>query len=217
MSLARYALVVDDHPLVGQGIAEFLKTHTLLDGAHVARHAVEMHAIMAQHGTPAVVLIDFWLTGGSTAEALIAQLRSHSSAMPILAISGDEQPAIALKVRNSGAQGFVHKRHPPEVFAQAVTAVLSGLNWFDNPSVDDGPALPRMAMQVRCSELGLTHRQGQILLMLMEGKPNKHIASSLVITESTVKEHITAILTKLAVANRVQAITKLQGMQIVLD
>jgi DNA-binding NarL/FixJ family response regulator len=217
MSLARYALVVDDHPLVGQGIAEFLKTHTLLDGAQVARHAVEMHAIMAQHGTPAVVLIDFWLTGGSTAEALIAQLRGHSSTMPILAISGDEQPAIALKARSSGAQGFVHKRHPPEVFAQAVTAVLSGLSWFDNPSVDDGPALPRMAMQVRCSELGLTHRQGQILLMLMEGKPNKHIAKSLVITESTVKEHITAILTKLAVANRVQAITKLQGMQIVLD
>jgi DNA-binding NarL/FixJ family response regulator len=217
MTPTRYALVVDDHPLVGQGIAEFLKTHTLLEDAHVARHAVEMHAIMAQHGTPAVVLVDFWLAGGSTADALIVQLRSHSSAMPIIAISGDDQPAIALKARSSGAQGFVHKRHPPEVFAQAVTAVLSGLSWFDNPGMHDGMAPHRTAVQVRCSELGLTHRQGQILLMLVDGKPNKQIASALTITESTVKEHISAILAKLAVTNRIQAITKLQGMQIVVD
>lgn len=63
-------------------------------------------------------------------------------------------------------------------------------------------------------ELGLTERQGQVLAMMLRGQPNKRIALALDISEQTVKEHVTNILARLGVANRMEAITLLRGRRI---
>ena len=72
-----------------------------------------------------------------------------------------------------------------------------------------------LELTITCTELGLTARQGQVLALLLDGMPNKRIAADLSVTENTVKEHVTGILYKLGVRNRVEAITKLRGRKLV--
>lgn len=218
-STAPYGLVVDDHPLVAQGMAEFLRLHPGLGAARHASDMPEALRLVARHGPPAVALVDFWLADGATAP-FIHNLLAMAPQARILIVSGDHHPAITLKARKSGAHGFVHKQEAPDTFAAAVTAVLRGALWFGPEAPDaagplacGGAALAR-EVQLSPADLGLTPRQGQILAMVLEGHPNKPIASALHVSEHTVKEHITAILQKLGARNRVEAIAKLRGVRI---
>jgi DNA-binding NarL/FixJ family response regulator len=226
---APYAIVVDDHPLVGRGVAQYLKGHALLGDAMVASQADEVWALIAQYGPPRVVLVDFWLDEGAT-DQLIQQLRRRWPDTKVLVMSGDDNTAIITKARACGAHGFVHKQEDPQVFSQAVHAVLTGQDWFtvqpsrpSDASISahhdasrDGNTSQRSVRQVSVSpaQLGLTARQGQILAMLLQALPNKRIADSLNVSENTVKEHVTTILTKLSASNRVELITKLRGVHL---
>lgn len=218
-SAAPYGLVVDDHPLVAQGMAEFLRLHPGLGTAHHAIGMAEALRLVARHGPPAVALVDFWLADGATAP-FVRNLLAMAPQARILIVSGDHHPAIALKARKSGAHGFVHKQETPDTFAAAVTAVLGGALWFGPDAPDaagplaSGAAALAREVHLSPADLGLTPRQGQILAMVLEGHPNKPIASALHVSEHTVKEHITAILQKLGARNRVEAIAKLRGVRI---
>jgi DNA-binding NarL/FixJ family response regulator len=210
-----YALVVDDHPLVGRGVAEYLKGHALLGDAMVASHADEVLALIDKLGPPALLLLDFWLSEGAT-DRLISLVRSRWPDIKVLVMSGDDNPAIVTKAQACGAHGFVHKQEAPQVFSDAVSAVLMGQTWYGSNSASMADALgtPRNARPVTVTpaDLGLTARQGQILSMLLQALPNKRIADDLSVSENTVKEHVTAILQKLSVGNRVELISKLRGM-----
>lgn len=209
-----YALVVDDHPLAGRGMAEYLKSNPRIAqvvNAHTAPAALQA---MSTHGAALLAVVDFWLTDGSTLE-LVSQLRRASAATAVLIMSGDDDPAVEAAALKCGAHGFVHKQQPPEVFGNAVDAVLNGATWFQaRPST--GAARPR-ELPVTPHDLGLSARQGQILWLILQGMPNKRIALNLSVSESTVKEHVTGILQKLEVNNRVEAITKLRGRKLVLN
>jgi DNA-binding NarL/FixJ family response regulator len=211
VNLASYALVVDDHPLVGRGVAEYLKGHAQLDDARVANNVQEALDTIDTLGAPAVMLIDFWLTTGAT-DPLISLVRSRWPATKVLVMSGDDNPAIITKARACGAHGFLHKKHPPSMFSDAVTALLQGRLWYAPPESEPVVQPHSRNVSVSASELGLTPRQGQILAMLLQAFPNRRIADALSVSEHTVKEHVTAILSKLSVSNRVELITKLRGV-----
>jgi DNA-binding NarL/FixJ family response regulator len=211
-----YALVVDDHPLVGRGVAEFLKAHHLLADVLAVGSGSDMLAAIARLGDPAVVLIDFWLATGAS-DALVAQLRRACPATKIVVISGDDNPAVMDKARVSGAHGFLHKQDAPRVFFEAVSAVLCGLVWFRPHVAHTTAGGGARDLPVTPIELGLTSRQGQILALLLQGLSNKRIAQALSLSENTVKEHITAILQRLAVSNRVEAIMYMRGRKLALD
>jgi DNA-binding NarL/FixJ family response regulator len=209
-----YALVVDDHPLVSRGVAEYLKGHALLGDAMVASHADEVLVLIDKLGPPAVLLLDFWLGEGAT-DRLISLVRSRWPDTKVLVMSGDDNPAIVTKAQACGAHGFLHKQEAPQVFSDAVSAVLAGQTWYDPSSAsvaDAGTLRNARSVTVTPADLGLTVRQGQILSMLLQALPNKRIADELSVSENTVKEHVTAILQKLSVTNRVELITKLRGM-----
>jgi DNA-binding NarL/FixJ family response regulator len=160
-------------------------------------------------------VIDFWLADGTTAE-LVTQLRQHSPSTALLVLSGDDDPQVAALVKSCGAHGFVHKQQPPDVFALAVTEVLNGGTWFQAQAAGSMRSSMR-ELPVTAAELGLSPRQGEILQFVLQGMPNKRIAQTLALSESTVKEHVTGILQKLGVANRVEAITKLRGRRLVIE
>lgn len=210
-----YALILDDHPLVAHGMAAFLRARlpqlevVMADCADAVLHGVD------QRGPPAIALIDFWLADGA-ALGLITQLRRQCPGTPIAVISGDDDPAVAQRARQAGAQGFIHKQAPPETFGLAVEALLGGMRWFE-PALLVGPAPRSREWSVTPAELGLSTRQGQILALVLQGLPNKRIASQLDIAESTVKEHVTAILERLRVRTRVEAITLLRGRRLELS
>lgn len=211
-----YALVVDDHPLVARGMTEFLRLHKKLDDAICVGTAQEALLTMARRGPPALALVDFWLADGATTH-FIRDLQAMAPRVRVLMVSGDSHGAIVTKVRSSGAHGFLHKQQGPEIFTAAVDAVLAGGTWFDNDvSHADAASLSR-EVPLAPSDLGLTARQGQILAFILEGQPNRYIANALNVSEHTIKEHVTAILAKLEVRNRVEAITKLRGVRLEIE
>ncbi|MCO4094037.1 MAG: response regulator transcription factor, partial [Acidovorax sp.] len=105
---------------------------------------------------------------------------------------------------------------PPEVFAQAVEALLGGLAWFMPPPAQHGQPARSRDMPVTPAELGLSVRQGEVLALVLQGLPNKRIALQFDLSESTVKEHMSAILQRLGARTRVEAITQLRGRRLVL-
>ena len=213
-STPRYAIVIDDHPVVARGMEEFLKTNSNLDAVYSTSHTDACLALIAQHGPAALVIVDFWLPEQAT-PAFVAQLCMSWPQTAVLVVSGDDDPAIQAQARACGAHGFLLKHEAPDVFNSAVNGILGGIRWF----YPHGPArvAPRSSYEltITCTDLGLSARQGQVLALLLHGMPNKSIAAQLSVTENTVKEHVTGILHKLGVRNRVEAITKLRGRKLV--
>ena len=209
-----YALILDDHPLVARGVAEFLRSRLPHMEVAVAAHADELAPLIEARGAPAIALVDFWLADGATLH-LIAHLRTRCPVTAVAVMSGDDDPAVIEQVRAAGAHGFIHKQEPPETFAQAIEALLGGLAWFTPGTHAQRPARSR-ELPVTPAELGLSARQGEILALVLQVLPNKRIAQQYALSESTVKEHMTAILQRLGARTRVEAITRLRGRLLVL-
>ncbi len=210
----RYALIIDDHPIVSNGLVQFLKGHPLLQDA-VADSSVEK-AIgrFGELGEPAVVLLDYWLVSGASDQS-IRSLKTHWPRIKILVMSGDSNPALIEKLKSCGADGFVHKQESPATFSRAISAILANRLWFetDIPRSTDFSMASNIELTVE--ELGLTPRQGEILHYLLRAFPNKKISSILNISENTVKEHVTLLLQKMGVTNRVELISKMRGSHFV--
>ena len=208
-----YAIVLDDHPLVGRGLAQYLYAVRPDLLVHVATAWPEVHQRVHGSGCPQILVADVWLAN-SNSLATLAQWRSQCTGTPWLAISGDDDPLLQARVRSAGAQGFVHKQASPDVFGMAFAAVLAGGQWFETSTlaVEHQPR----AWAVTPAELGLTPRQGDILELVLKGLPNKRIALMLCVSESTVKEHLTGIFERLGVSGRVQAITHLRGQRLTM-
>lgn len=206
-----YALVVDDHPMVANGIAGFLTTHCGYKRVYVAANRQECNSHMAEKGHPQLLVLDFWLSDG-TALHLIRELPQRYANIRLLVISGDENNQVQFKAQEAGAHGFVHKHDSPQTFQLAVTALQNGQLWFPAGSSPAGCS----SSVPHDREFGLTQRQTEVLAMMLRGFSNKRIALALAVTEPTVKEHITSILSKLGVTNRIEAITLLQGRRFTL-
>lgn len=206
------AVVIDDHPLVAHGVADFLLTHCGFGQALTVSATAELWQAIDTADPPALAVVDFWLPDGASLP-LLAKLKQQYPAMRVLVISADDNAAIMGKIRAAGADGFLHKQEAPAVFAQAVAAVLNGETWFRGGSATDGRQLAN-ELPVTAVELGLTARQGQVLAMMLKGLPNKRIALNLSLSEQTVKEHVTGILERLGARNRIEVITKLRGKRL---
>lgn len=213
-TLLPHVIVLDDHPLVGRGLVQYLMARWPDVAVHEARRWDEVLRLVDHHGCPAVLVADVWLTECNSL-SLLAEWRTRCPRSPWLAISGDEDPSVEQRVRAAGAQGFVHKLAAPDAFGQAIQALRVGLTWFATDATGQPPTHPR-EWPVSASELGLTLRQAEILQLVLRGLPNKRIASQLDIAESTVKEHVTGILERLGVRSRVEAITLLRGRRLEL-
>ncbi|WP_324279917.1 response regulator transcription factor [Enterobacter ludwigii] len=200
-----YALVVDDHPLVASGIANFLITHCRFKQAYVVTNEEDCYRHIRENGPPRLLVIDFWLSSG-TALKLLKEVKQRYPQVRLLVVSGDENNDIWQKVHTAGGHGFVLKSEPPEIFSRAVFALADNLTWF--------PCANECAVKTnneQLSKFNLTPRQIDVLNMIMRGLPNKRIAAQLSISEPTVKEHISNILKKIGVNSRVEAITLLHG------
>ncbi|HCM9247031.1 TPA: response regulator transcription factor [Enterobacter bugandensis] len=200
-----YALVVDDHPLVASGIANFLISHCQFKQASVVTNEEDCYRQIRDNGPPRLLVIDFWLSSG-TALKLLKEVKQHYPQVRFLVVSGDDNNDIWQKIHAAGGHGFVLKSEPPEMFSRAVCALLDNLTWF--PERNDFPV---ESNNEKLSKFNLTPRQLDVLNMIMRGLPNKRIAAQLSISEPTVKEHISNILKKIGVNSRVEAITLLHG------
>ena len=211
---APYAIVLDDHPLIGNGVAKYLQVTRPDLSLRVTTTWAQARQWIQASGCPTLLVADTWLLDSISA-ADFALWRSHCRCTPLLAIGDDSEPLMIQQARSAGAQGFVHKRAESERFESAFAAVLAGCKWFEPSTVTNEQR--RHERTIQPCDLGLTLRQGDVLALLLHGLSNKRIASMLSLSESTVKEHVTGILQRLGVSSRVQAITFLRGRSLTLD
>ncbi|GAA2353048.1 response regulator transcription factor [Dactylosporangium salmoneum] len=192
-------LVVDDHPVVRQGLRTFLD---LQDDIEVVGEAEDSASCVAEarRTDPDVILLDLRMPGGDGIAALhdLRDLAGFSGR--VLVITSFTEPAAVLPAVRAGAAGYVYKDIDPPALAAAIRAVHAG-HVLLHPDVarllaEAGP--PPEATH-------LTAREREVLAEVARGRSNREIARALGLAEKTVKTHVSAILTKLGVQDRTQA------------
>jgi DNA-binding NarL/FixJ family response regulator len=191
-------LVVDDHPVVRQGLRTFLDLQddiTVVGEAADGRNCVEQ----AEQLRPDVVLLDLRMPDGDGVVALRG-LRERGVAARVLILTSFTEPAAVLPAVRAGAAGYVYKDIDPPALATAIRAVHAG-HVLLNPDV----ARLLTAGDTQPAGVHLTAREREVLGELAHGRSNREIARTLILSEKTVKTHVSAVLSKLGVADRTQA------------
>lgn len=191
-------LVVDDHPVVRQGLRTFLDLQddmTVVGEAADGRDCVEM----AERLRPDVVLLDLRMPDGDGVTALRG-LRERGVVTRVLVLTSFTEPAAVLPAVRAGAAGCVYKDIDPPALATAIRAVHAG-HVLLNPDV----ARLLTAGDSRPAGAHLTARERDVLSELAHGRSNREIARALTLSEKTVKTHVSSVLSKLGVADRTQA------------
>jgi DNA-binding NarL/FixJ family response regulator len=132
-------------------------------------------------------------------------LRAQYPTVPVVVVSGNDDPAVIRRCMDFGASGFIPKTLAIEAMRTAVQRVLKGGIWTP-PDVDLDSDADDESASLLARLATLTPQQVRVLMMLSEGLLNKQIAYELSVSEATVKAHVSAILQKLGVESRTQAV-----------
>jgi DNA-binding NarL/FixJ family response regulator len=189
-------VIADDHPLFRSALAHAVGK-VWEDGTIIeASSAAEARAALAEGGAE-TLLLDLHMADSSGLSVLM-DLRQDYPALPIVIVSASEEPRVAAAAAQLGAAGFIPKSASLEAMREGLAAVQGGDAWFPEGEAGADDDLARIA--------SLTPAQRRILAGIRQGLLNKQIAWELSISEATVKAHITAILRKLGVGSRTQAV-----------
>lgn len=201
------ALVIDDHPLFCEALSMTLRSALEVDDVVMASDLAEGMARLKQVPVPDVVVLDLNLPDVDGLEGLL-RLKKMAGGIPVVVVSSMSEDRIIASVIKAGASGFIPKHSQRGVFVEAFDRIWAGDVYtpdsfvaagHDHPDRSDGDdVVERLA--------SLTQQQARILELVCEGKLNKQIAYDLDIAETTVKAHLTAILRKLNVVSRTQAV-----------
>src|SRR6185312_6153088 len=209
-------LVIDDHPLVQEGVAAALESLGHDTRVMSARDAEQGMAMAAANPDLDLVLLDLALPGMSGFN-LIGKLHERLPSLPVVVLSALEDPENVRHAINAGAMGFVPKSAATRVLIEVLQQVLEGnvtvpiaLQSVGQPVSHTLPGAasgsPGSAATAEPDVALLTLRQLEVLSRVCQGKTNKQIATELGLSEKTVKAHVTAIFKVLGVVNRTQAV-----------
>lgn len=214
-------LIVDDHPLIREGLANVLRELDKDLAVIEAETAEEAVVALQREQDVSLLLLDLVLPG-SDGLSLLHHVRTGWPEVPIVVLSANDNPQTVREAIDSGAMGFITKRSPTAVLVGALRLVLAGAVYIPPQALaaDDTPVSPAHStptalgqkVSPSIADLGLTERQAEVLAHLVQGKPNKVICRELGLAEGTVKTHITAILRTLNVSSRTQAVFALSRL-----
>jgi len=199
-------LVVDDHPVLREGLAALLRQGRPDAEVLQARDAHEGLGLVDLHEDIEVVVLDLVMPG-LDGLAAIAEFGRRRPALPLIVLSSSEDPHMARQAIAQGALGYVPKSADPRTLLSAITLVLNG-ELYVPPLILNGGGVskPPPRRGDGEAEIGqLTERQVDVLRLISDGQSNKAIATALDLSENTVKVHVTAIFKALKVINRTQA------------
>ena len=205
-----WALIVDDHPLFCDALKLTLRSVSAFDEVLTADRMARALDIIETRGAPHLILLDLNLPDVSGLDGLI-RLRRAVEKTPVIIVSSMTDNSIISGAIRAGASGFVPKHSPRSIFKDAITRIEAGKIFKPSGFVEAGDARAGGDMVSRLSSL--TNQQGRILGLICEGKLNKQIAYDLSIAETTVKAHVTAIMRKLGVQSRTQAVLAAQDVK----
>jgi two-component system, NarL family, nitrate/nitrite response regulator NarL len=193
-------LVCDDHALFREGLELVLGQLDPAAELESVGDAETALARVAEGDKPDLVLLDLQLPGMDGLTALAALRRDHPD-VPVVVISGSENPARARSALERGASGFIPKSSRGTVLLSALRLVLSG-----------GIYVPPLVMAGAARAAALTDRQQEVLRLLARGLTNRDIAEVLKISETTVKSHVKNLYEALDVTNRTEAAMRMREL-----
>ncbi|MGW1819758.1 response regulator [Streptomyces sp. NPDC002125] len=195
-------LLVDDHQVVRRGLRTFLEVQDDIEVVGEASDGAEGVA-RTEELRPDVVLMDIKMPGTDGIEALRRLRELENPAKVLIVTSFTEQRTVVPALR-AGASGYVYKDVDPDALAGAIRSVHAG-HVLLQPEVADA----LLAQEDTGGGTGrgstLTEREREVLGLIADGRSNREIARALVLSEKTVKTHVSNILMKLDVADRTQA------------
>jgi DNA-binding NarL/FixJ family response regulator len=197
-------VIADDHPLfrgaLRQAIASVMPQARIVEASGIE----DLNATLTRERDADLILLDLTMPGVQGFSGLMS-LRAQYPELPVVIVSATEEATVIRRAMEFGASGFIPKSIDADSIGGAIQAVLAGDTWTP-PDVDlSASEDPETADLVR--RLGtLTPQQVRVLTMLSEGLLNKQIAYELGVSEATVKAHVSAILDKLGVDSRTQAV-----------
>src|SRR5881392_2896084 len=187
-------LIVDDHPVVRQGIRALLEKE--LDGVLVTDAPTPEAALDASGEPPDVVIIDPRSGTGEVEETVATLRRRLQSAIVIFTSNGGAR--LLAEALKAGVKGYVRKDSPPEDLVRAIRAARSG-DFYVDPALSSTIVLEE-------GDRTLTARQREILQMLADGMQTEAVAKKLGLSTETVRTHTKRILAKLHADTRTQAV-----------
>jgi len=196
-------VIADDHPLFRGALREAVSN---LFAAEISEAGTfeEVTDLLERTSDVDLILLDLKMPGVRGFSGLM-YLRAQYPGIPLVVVSGNDDPAVIRRCIAFGASGFIPKTLGADALRQAIARVLQGEVWTP-PDVDLAPASDAEGAAMIARLATLTPQQVRVLMMLSGGLLNKQIAYELGVSEATVKAHVSAILQKLGVDSRTQAV-----------
>jgi DNA-binding NarL/FixJ family response regulator len=198
----RALLVVDDHPVVRQGMAAMFAAEGW-SGRVLEAGTIAEARRLATLERPDVAIVDLTLPDGDGV-TLVRELSARTPRCAVVVVTMTRDVGVVHAALDAGARGYVLKDAAPETLVAAVRTVVAGGRVL-GPGVDDAD-LRGGARRSRTPLDALTPRERRLLRLLAQGRSNREIAGELAISEKTVRNQISLITAKLGVADRVQAV-----------
>ncbi|WP_301173913.1 response regulator [Actinomadura geliboluensis] len=196
-------LIADDHPVVRQGLRTFLGIQDDIEVVGEAEDGASA-VTLAESLEPDIVLMDLKMPGADGLAAL-TELRARGVKARVLVLTSVTERGQVLPAVQAGAAGYLYKDVDPQALVQAIRAVNDGHVLF---APDAAEAMLRDGTAERDDDRGmaaLTEREREVLVHIARGRSNREIARALVVSEKTVKTHVSNLLMKLGVQDRTQA------------
>jgi DNA-binding NarL/FixJ family response regulator len=201
---ATHLVIADDHPLFRDALRQAVASVVASARIDEAGSFEELTALLDQDSDVDLVLLDLSMPGISGFSGLI-YLRAQFPAIPVVIVSASDDGGTIRQSLDFGASGFIPKRFGVDTLRDAITKVLGGDVWVP-ADTDLSSATDPELVRLRDRLVTLTPQQVRVLMMLSEGLLNKQIAYELGVSEATIKAHVSAILQKLGVESRTQAV-----------
>ena len=207
-------IIADDHPLFRDALKRTVASLFPMAQLIEADTTVSLQQRLEAADDLDLLLLDLHMPGSSGFSGLV-HVRARYPSLPVIVVSGNEEPSVMRRAIAHGASGYIPKSSSLEEMAQAIAGVLDGDVWL--PASAAGSQQTQLAPdEVDIAERirDLTPQQFRVLMMLADGLLNKQIAYELNVSEATIKAHMTAILRKLGASNRTQAVVAAARLQL---
>jgi DNA-binding NarL/FixJ family response regulator len=197
-------VIADDHPLFRGALHQAVRS--VLPGADVieATGLDDLIATLGREPDIDLILLDLTMPGVQGFSGLV-YLRAQHPDIPVVIVSATEDPLVVRRAIEFGASGFIPKSIESDRIGAAIRAVLAGDAWTPS-ELELGVSEDKETAELIRRLATLTPQQVRVLMMVSEGLLNKQIAYELSVSEATVKAHVSAILQKLGVESRTQAV-----------